>query len=136
MTLPEKQTQTVVVERDLSFTPEKIWRALTQPHLIQEWLMKNDFKAELGESFTMLGDWGSVECKVLESEPSKKLVYTWVGMGIDTFVTWELIPTEKGTRLRMEQTGFSQDQTQARNGAEHGWNQFLENLEGVLAKME
>ncbi|HBU97883.1 MAG TPA: polyketide cyclase, partial [Thalassospira lucentensis] len=34
-TTPE--TRSVVVERELAFPPEKIWRALTQPHLIAEW---------------------------------------------------------------------------------------------------
>jgi len=37
-------TRAVVVEREVAFPPERIWRALTQPHLIEEWLMKNDFK--------------------------------------------------------------------------------------------
>jgi uncharacterized protein YndB with AHSA1/START domain len=40
---------TVVVEREIPFPPEKIWRALTQPHLIEEWLMKNDFKPVVPE---------------------------------------------------------------------------------------
>ena len=30
----------VIVERELPFPAEKVWRALTQPHLIEEWLMK------------------------------------------------------------------------------------------------
>src|SRR5262249_33278113 len=34
----------VVVEREFAFPPEKLWRALTQPHLIEAWLMKNDFE--------------------------------------------------------------------------------------------
>jgi uncharacterized protein YndB with AHSA1/START domain len=38
------ETLSVVVEREVPHPPEKIWRALTQPHLIEEWLMKTDFK--------------------------------------------------------------------------------------------
>jgi len=30
------ETLSVVVEREIPHTPEKIWRALTQPHLIQD----------------------------------------------------------------------------------------------------
>lgn len=130
------QTQSVVLERELAFPPDRVWRALTQPHLIEEWLMKNNFTAEPGQTFTMSGDWGSVDCKVLANDPGKTLSYTWAGMGIDTVVTWELTPTANGTRLRMEQSGFATGQEQARNGAEHGWTQFLENLDGVLAKMD
>ena len=44
MSKPATETLTVTLERDIAFPPEKIWRALTQPHLIEEWLMKNDFK--------------------------------------------------------------------------------------------
>jgi uncharacterized protein YndB with AHSA1/START domain len=71
----------VVIERDLGFPPEKIWRALTQPHLIEEWLMKNDFKPVLDERFTLRGDWGSVECQVRTIEPCKTLSYTWAAYG-------------------------------------------------------
>ena len=45
MTNTATETRTVVVEREMPHPPEKIWRALTQPHLIEEWLMKNDFQA-------------------------------------------------------------------------------------------
>jgi uncharacterized protein YndB with AHSA1/START domain len=40
MTKPATETRSVVVEREMPFPPDKIWRALTQPHLIEEWLMK------------------------------------------------------------------------------------------------
>ena len=54
------ETRSVVVEREIPYPPEKIWRALTQPHLIEEWLMKNDFKPVVGHRFNLRGDWGGV----------------------------------------------------------------------------
>ena len=45
MNEPAAATRTVVIEREFPFSPEKLWRALTQPHLIEEWLMKNDFES-------------------------------------------------------------------------------------------
>ena len=36
MTNTTAETLSVVVEREIPFPPEKIWRALTQPHLIEE----------------------------------------------------------------------------------------------------
>jgi uncharacterized protein YndB with AHSA1/START domain len=42
------ETLSVVIEREVPYPPEKIWRALTQPHLIEEWLMNNDFKPVVG----------------------------------------------------------------------------------------
>ena len=68
------QTQSAIVERALAFPPEKVWRALTQPHLIEQWLMKNDFDLALGHPFTLRGDWGGVlNCKVLGIEPFNDL---------------------------------------------------------------
>ena len=51
MSNPATETLSVVVEREVAFPPEKIWRALTQPHLIEEWLMKNDFKTVVKMTF-------------------------------------------------------------------------------------
>ncbi|MGL4557148.1 MAG: SRPBCC family protein, partial [Afipia sp.] len=68
------ETRSVVVERDFSFPPEKLWRALTQPHLIEEWLMKNDFKPVVGHSFNLKGEWGGVlDCEVLAVEQNRTL---------------------------------------------------------------
>lgn len=114
------ETRSVVVEQEIPFSPEKIWRALTQPHLIAEWLMKNDFKPALEHRFTLRGDWGSVDCKVLEVEPNKTLSCTWEAMGLESIVTWTLSPTSTGTHLRMEQVGFRPDQEQAYQGAKFG----------------
>jgi uncharacterized protein YndB with AHSA1/START domain len=128
------ELRTVTVERDLPFPPEKIWRALTQPHLIQEWLMKNDFALDVGRKFTLSGDWGSVDCEVLEVEPNKSLSYSWNAMGLESTVTFTLTKTRAGTRLRMDQAGFRPDQEQAFRGAQYGWQNFFANLEQLLAK--
>lgn len=127
-------TLSVVVERELPFSPEKTWRALTQPHLIEEWLMKNDFRPVMDQRFTLIADWGSVQCKVLEIEPSRSLSYTWSAYGLESVVTWTLTPTDSGTRLRMEQSGFRPEQQQAYQGAKHGWQHFFDKLEQVLAR--
>ena len=122
----------VVVEREIPFPPEKIWRALTQPQLIEEWLMKNDFKPLVGHRFDFRADWGSVDCKVLAVEPNKALSYTWGAMGLASVVTWTLTPTSTGTHLRMEQSGFRPDQQQAYQGAKYGWQKVFAALERVV----
>ena len=136
MSTPATEAQSVVVERETSHPPEKIWRALTQSHLIEEWLMKNDFKPVVGHSFNLRADWGAVDCKVLAVEPNKTLSYTWDAYGLESTVTWTLTPTSAGTRLRMEQSGFRPDQQKAYQGAQHGWRQFLAALEQVLARID
>ncbi|HEX7030954.1 MAG TPA: SRPBCC domain-containing protein [Gammaproteobacteria bacterium] len=135
------ETRTVVVERDIPHPPEKLWRALTQPHLIEEWLMKNDFRPAVGHRFTLNGDWGGVlDCEVLALEPNRTLSYTWnfahddAAYNLQSVVTFTLTPTNAGTRLRMEQSGFRPEQKQAFGGAKHGWQQFFTNLEALLAR--
>jgi uncharacterized protein YndB with AHSA1/START domain len=134
MTQAASETRSVVVEREIAHPPERIWRALTEPHLIEEWLMKGDFRPVLDHRFIFRADWGSVDCQVTAIEPNRRLAYTWAAYGLDSIVTWTLTPTSKGTHLRMEQSGFRPDQQQAYLGAESGWPQFLGKLEQVLAR--
>ena len=137
------ETRSVVVEREIAHPPEKLWRALTQPHLIEDWLMKNDFKPEVGHSFKLRGEWGGVlDCEVLEVEPNRQLSYRWdfkhedAAYNLTSVVTFTLTPTPAGTHLRMEQAGFRPDQKQAFGGAHAGWKQFFEKLDQVLARAD
>ena len=136
MTDTATEMRSVVVEREIAYPVEKVWRALTQPHLIAEWLMTNDFQPVVGHRFDLRADWGAVECQVLEIEPNRTLSYTWAAHGLESVVTWTLISTTKGVHLRMEQTGFQADQKQAYHGAKAGWPRFLDKLEEALAKVD
>jgi len=143
MTETNDQTLAVVIEREFPYPPEKLWRALTQPHLIEEWLMKNDFTPTVGHKFTLRGDWGGVlDCQVLDIEPNRSLAYSWnfvhddAAFNLESVVTFSLTPTATGTHLRMEQAGFRPDQKQAFGGAQYGWQKFLGNLETVLEKVQ
>ena len=139
------ETLSVVVEREIPHPPEKVWRALTQPHLIEEWLMKNDFKLAMGHRFNFRADYlpnGALDCEVLAVEPNKKLYYTWnsvsdnAAFNLKSVVTWSLTSTSAGTHLRMEQSGFRPDQSQAYQGAKYGWPQFLAKLEQILTEKD
>ena len=136
MTQPDTETRSVIVEREIPHPPEKIWRALTQPHLIQEWLMNNDFQPVVNHRFNLRADWGAVDCQVLAVDPHKTLSYTWGAFGLESVVTWTLTPTSKGTNLRMEQSGFRPDQEQFYQGAKMGWGNFFAKLKQVLARVE
>jgi len=128
--------RSVVIEREMPHPPEKVWRALTQGPLIEEWLMKNDFQPVVDHRFNLRADWGAVECKVLAVEPNKTLSYTWAAYGLESVVTWTLTPTSTGTHLRMEQLGFGPDQQQAYAGAKGGWQKFFAALEQLLARID
>jgi len=134
--MTKTETRSVVVEREMPHPPEKLWRALTQPHLIEEWLMKNDFQPVVGHRFDLRSDHVTIDCKVQEVEPNRTLAYSWDAYGLESVVTWTLTPAGAGTHLRMEQRGFRPDQQQAFMGATAGWRRFFGSLEQLLSRID
>lgn len=138
-------TDTILIEKDLPFPPEKVWRALTESHLLADWLMPNDFKAVLGHRFTFrmapMPHWNGVtDCVVTEVTPITRLAYSWASSGdeaatgLSTTVTWTLAAHKSGTRLTLRQSGFRPDQAQASGGAAAGWHRFLARFEDLLSR--
>jgi uncharacterized protein YndB with AHSA1/START domain len=136
-----ESTRTLVIERVFPHPPEKLWRALTENPLIAQWLLKNDFEPVVGRKFQFRSEpvpnWnGVIDCEVLVVDHLTRLSYSWSSMGGDSVVLWTLTPTEGGTHVRMEQSGFRPDQQAAYKGATYGWQKFLGNLERVVAGLE
>jgi len=134
-------TRSLVIEREMPHPAEKIWRALTQGPLIEEWLMKNDFEPQVGHRFnfrsTPVPNWdGVINAEVLVVEPHSRLSYSWATMGSTSVVTWTLTPTDGGTHLRMEQTGFRSEQDAAYKGATYGWTKFIGNMEQLVGRLD
>jgi uncharacterized protein YndB with AHSA1/START domain len=141
MTEQDAATRTLVIQRELPHPPEKVWRALTEGTLIEQWMLKNDFRPEVGHRFNFRVDpmpqWdGVIDSEVLAVEPYERLSYTWNALGLESVVTWTLTPKEGGVLLRMEHAGFRPDQDHAYQGANYGWQGFLGKLEPVLAGLE
>lgn len=126
-TTARSQIETVSFEFDLQHSPNKVWRALTDPVLLNEWLLPVfDLALESGHAFTFKAPpqpgWdGTVNCRMLEIDAPKKISYAWVVGDIDTVVTFTLTPTASGTRLSLVQSGFKPDQKQNFGGARYGW---------------
>src|SRR5215813_14135944 len=150
MTLADKtersQTESISFEFDLQHAPEKVWRALTDPVLLAEWLLPVvDHKLEPGAAFTFKAPpqhgWdGIVNCRMREIEAQRKLSWAWVVGNIDTVVTFTLTPTGvggggSGTRLSIVQSGFKPDQKQAFGGARYGWKMMGGKLVELLARI-
>jgi len=137
------QTESLAFEFDLHHPPEKVWRALTDPVLLAEWLLPVfDLELEPGAAFTFKTQpypgWdGSVNCQILEIESRRKLSYTWVvgGMELDTVVIFALAPTASGTRLSLVQSGFKPEQKQNWGGARYGWKMMGGKLVDLLARI-
>lgn len=135
------QTDTLEFEFDLRHPPEKVWRALTDPVLLEEWLLPvTGLELQVGQPFTFKTQaypgWdGTVKCRMLEIERHQKLSYAWVvgdDLALDTVVTFTLTPTTTGTRLSLVQSGFKPTQKQNFGGARYGWKMMGEKLVGVL----
>ena len=135
------QIETIAFEFDLPHPPEKVWRALTEPELLAEWLLPTiGFKLEPGAEFTLKTQpypgWdGTVNCRFVEIEPLRKLRYTWTVPFLDTVVTFTLTPTPSGTRLSLVQSGFKPDQKRESGGARYGWKMMGERLVDLLARI-
>jgi uncharacterized protein YndB with AHSA1/START domain len=142
-TTAPSQTESLSFEFDLHHLPEKVWRALTDPVLLAEWLLPVvELELEPGAAFTFKTQpypgWdGIVNCRILEIEEQKTLSYTWVvgDMDLDTVVTFTLTPTASGTRLSLVQSGFTPAQKQAFGGARYGWKMMGGKLVDLLARI-
>ena len=136
----QSQTESISFEFDLHHVPEKVWRALTDPALLAEWLLPVvDLKLEPGAAFAFKAQpqpgWdGTVNCRFVEIEAQRKLSWTWVVGEIDTVVTFTLTPTPAGTRLSLVQSGFKPSQKKNFGGARYGWKMMGEKLLDLLAR--
>ncbi len=145
MTVTDKtaaaQTDAISFDFDLQHPPEKVWRALTDPELMKDWLLPVlDFKLEPGAAFTFKTQaypgWdGTVNCKLIDVEAPRKLSYAWTVPFLDTVVTFTLTPTSSGTRLSLVQSGFKAEQKQEFGGARYGWKLMGGKLVELLAKL-
>jgi uncharacterized protein YndB with AHSA1/START domain len=137
------QKRAIIVDYELKTAPEKVWRALTEPEILGRWLMPNDIAPVVGHRFTFRtapapGFDGVVHCEILECQPYKRLVHTWVGGPIRTVVTWVLRSTFiGGTCLHFTQDGFEPDQEMTYDLLDKGWRHKAASLlEEVCADVQ
>ena len=134
------QTFAISFELDLKHGPAKVWRALTDPVLLNEWLLpvvENKLELMTGAAFSFQTQahpgWdGTVNCKMLEVDAPHKLTYAWGVPGLDTVMTFTLTPTASGTLLSIVQSGFTPDQKHNFGGARYGWKMMGEKLIAIL----
>jgi uncharacterized protein YndB with AHSA1/START domain len=140
-TTPGSQVESIAFEFDLPHPPEKVWRALTEPALLAEWLLPVfDLELEPGAAFLFKTQaypgWdGTVNCQFIEIELHRKLSYTWNVPFLETVVTFTLTPTASGTRLDLVQSGFKPEQKRESGGARYGWKMMGEKLVDLLARI-
>ena len=134
------QTAAIAFDVDLPHSPDKVWRALTDPALLSEWLLPSvGFALAPGANFKFTAQpqpgWdGVVHCEVVEVDAKQKLRYRWVVGDLDTVVTFTLTPVPSGTRLVIVQSGFKEDQKKNWGGARYGWKMMGNKLIELLTR--
>ena len=133
--------ESISVDLELAQPLAKVWRALTEPDLLAQWLLPIvGFQPEPGVAFTFEAPpqpgWdGTVNCRLLEIEAQRKLSWRWTVGEIDTVVTFTLTPTDSGTRLSLVQSGFRPDQKRNVAGARYGWTTMSGKLVDLLTRL-
>lgn len=126
-----------------SQSPQEVWEYLTKPELIEQWLMKNDFKPVTGHKFrfTFVAKpeskyEGLVDCEVLEVQPFTRLSYTWNGKTNDggrnynSVVVWTLVQKDNGTELQLSHDGFTMLEDILTHTS--GWESCLKKFEALI----
>ncbi len=132
---------TIRKERFYPHPPEDVWAALTDPHALAEWLEPNNHQPVVGHEFQFRCDpnvcgSGITECKVLEADPPKRLVWSWVNVPKDQSrprpaamtITWTLTPQADGTLLVLEHQGAENVSWLTRNMMRIGWGFMMKNM--------
>ena len=133
----ESDPSRVEVSRFFSHPPDVVWRALTEPDLVERWLMQSTgFVGATVGTHVLLSvpssDSAEIACEVVSAVPMESMTWSWTDLRAERpsrwFVTWDVHAHGRGTRLFISHTGFDIDdkrQMMARNAFARGWDQVL-----------
>lgn len=132
-----RKSEVIRVEQFYAHPPSAVWRALTDPMVLARWWAAGDIRATVGHRFDLdMGQWGRQPCEVIEVQAERLLRFRFATGALDTTISWELIPEEGGTRLKLTHEGFDLDSPMGRQalaGMKPGWPKVLSRLEKVLS---
>ncbi|MFD3701626.1 SRPBCC domain-containing protein [Nocardia sp. NPDC058658] len=150
---PTRDPASVEIGNFLAHAPSDVWHALTDPSVVQRWLMPSTgFVASVGTHFVFTvppqpssaarrqaTSVGEIACEVLTARPSEQLTLSWVDLRAERpsrwVIDWTLLSQGRGTRLLLTHKGFDIEdrrQKMARNGMERMWHGRLSRLRDVL----
>lgn len=140
--------RTLIIERVFKASPEKVFKAWTDPAILIRWWGPEGFETpecemdvRTGGSWrtTMIspkGDGHTVSGIYREISPPTRLVMTWGWeqdgeRGHETVIEITFEPVSSGTKMRLVQGIF--ESQNARDMHSEGWNSTLNDLERLLA---
>jgi uncharacterized protein YndB with AHSA1/START domain len=136
-----RKTITIRKERFYPHPPEDVWAAISDPHALAEWMEPNNHQPVVGHKFQFRCDpdicgCGVKECEVLEADPPRRLVWSWVHVPKNPdqprpepmTIAWTLVPKDNGTLLILEHTGAENINWLLRNMMRIGWGFMMKRL--------
>jgi uncharacterized protein YndB with AHSA1/START domain len=136
-----RKTITIRKERFYPHPQEDVWAAISDPHALAEWLEPNNHQPVVGHKFQFMCDPGMcgagvTECEVLEADPPRRLVWSWIHKPKDPSaprcepmkIAWTLVPQGAGTLLILEHTGAENIDWLTRNLMRVGWGFMMKKL--------
>ena len=137
----------LAIVRKLKASPRAVWRALTQPDALKQWMTPNDdVEVLVAETDVRVGGRYHILMKTRagvehdmsgvyrEVTVNTRLVYTWTWNSTAervSLVTLELTPAGDGTELLLKHEGF--EDTKACRQHEQHWTGRLRRLARLLA---
>jgi glutathione S-transferase len=140
--------RTLVIERVFPASPERVFRAWTDPAVLAAWWGPEGYTTpEFAFDLRAGGAWRTVMQSpegnphpvsgvYREVDPPRRLVLTWAWeedgkRGHETEIEITFAPAEKGTRMRLVQRIFQSGA--ARNRHDQGWTQSFAKLARLFA---
>jgi len=136
----------LTIKRRINATPEKVFKAWTDPEKIKQWMGPGEIKTIRAENdvrtggryrivmLTPGGEEHDVSGVYREVVANEKLVYTWAWKSTperESIVTVTFKPDDGGTLLTLSHEQFVDEA--ARDSHQGGWNGAMEKLEKYLA---
>lgn len=132
MTQPAK----IQIEQFYSHAPSAVWKGITDPALLARWWAQGDIKPVVGHRFELdMGKWGKQPCEVTRVQAERLIQFLFAAGTLDTLITFELIPQNGGTLLKLTHEGFNLDTPLGRTayeGMNSGWPHVVKRLASAL----
>ena len=145
MTDIETTDTSLTIRRTFDATPERLFRAFTDPEELAAWYAPGDMTAVVHDwepavdgalSVSMVDEDGSHDADgtFVEVVENERLVHTWTWTHVDdpveTRITVDFVPVEDGTEVVLTHEGHPDAETAEDNA--RGWTGVMENLASVV----